>query len=468
MLFPTQTSLLPVTVALTNFLEKVGWKAFSLNYPYWYLGTTPYKFLVGPFVPILESLIHKLIPNVSLFNITIYLVICSYFLSVWGWILLIKKIKEIDKKSILLILVFLIVFPWRLFSSIALSEGTATVAQNLLPFVLYAFWNYLEKKGRLNFIWAALATLLILLINTNVLPVFIVGAVSLAITEAYREGKVRRVGQELKRVLLPFACGFILATFWYTPSYWWTILVNPSVGGASGLKVLVRIFDLLRGYIPLVLAIVAVYFVSKIKERITVFTLVWLLTFTFLSLFRFLSDPDFWMDWTAWMGELEIGFVFLLTLINIKFKPLKAILFLVPFLLTFYAYTRLGKPSLITKEIPKGAQSLSEVANLTGTKRVFLSGTTVFWANALTDIYQVRGGKDEVSKDPSWAKGAWVIRESPSIEETKLWIKNLGVSYVLVHGPKSPEFFHDFKNLGKWEGTGIRGSKILEDILYTF
>ena len=53
-MFPTQTSLIPIGVALARFLGERGLTAFSSNYPYWYLGTTPFRFLTGPVVPILN------------------------------------------------------------------------------------------------------------------------------------------------------------------------------------------------------------------------------------------------------------------------------------------------------------------------------------------------------------------------------------------------------------------------------
>ena len=47
-MFPAQLSFIPVTVALTRFIEANG---FVGTYPYWYLGTTPVKYLTGPVVP---------------------------------------------------------------------------------------------------------------------------------------------------------------------------------------------------------------------------------------------------------------------------------------------------------------------------------------------------------------------------------------------------------------------------------
>ena len=47
-MYPPQTSLIPAAVALTRYIAEHG---FSGNYPYWYLGTTPVRYLTGPVVP---------------------------------------------------------------------------------------------------------------------------------------------------------------------------------------------------------------------------------------------------------------------------------------------------------------------------------------------------------------------------------------------------------------------------------
>lgn len=48
-MYPPQTSLMPVQVALARFLEQGG--DIFVNYPYWYLGTTPFRYLTGPIPP---------------------------------------------------------------------------------------------------------------------------------------------------------------------------------------------------------------------------------------------------------------------------------------------------------------------------------------------------------------------------------------------------------------------------------
>ena len=76
MIFPAQTSLIPATVALVRWIETNG---FSGLYPYWYLGTTPVKYLIGPVVPGVLVGLHKFLPGSSLFDLS-YLILTTLYL----------------------------------------------------------------------------------------------------------------------------------------------------------------------------------------------------------------------------------------------------------------------------------------------------------------------------------------------------------------------------------------------------
>jgi len=83
--------------------------------------------------------------------------------------------------------------------------------------------------------------------------------------------------------------------------------------------------------------------------------------------------------------------------------------------------------------------------------KALLSGTTTFWLNAFFDIPQVRGGKDEVSVHPTWREAVWEIREGIEPEKSVKWLKDLDISYLVVHIEDSEEFYHDFKHPEKFE-----------------
>lgn len=99
---------------------------------------------------------------------------------------------------------------------------------------------------------------------------------------------------------------------------------------------------------------------------------------------------------------------------------------------------------------PEGADKALGVEPLQGS-RVFLSGTTAFWLNSLVDVKQVRGGRDEAVKHASWREAVWEIRQGKSGEDTERVLRALAIDYIVVHTQTSAEFYHDFKDPGKFE-----------------
>lgn len=479
-MFPTQTSLIPVTVSLLRFVISNGFNSFNVNYPFWYLGTTPFKYLIGPVLPGIFLSLKSLSINVSLFDITIYLIILSFVVSLVGWILLISKITKTDKWIFFIIpaLIF-VILPWKYLAGFTLDEGTSTLAKNFLPWVLIGYFSYLDKKSILRFIIASLLTAFIFLINSDILPILFIGIIALCVSKSFNKEKKVSVEKLIKRALYIFLVGFIISTIWYGPNYWFTILSNPSIGGVIGIKVIFKVFDFLKIILPIFIAFLVVKVELKNKDSSKIFGLVWLLTFSFLSLYRFMADPDFWQDWTAWMSEVELGIWLIfssdlilylkketenLKLINILKKYLFIVL--IPFFVSYLAFNKLGKPVILSKEPPIIMENLEKLAQITQKDRVFLSGSTVFWANSLFDIYQIRGGRDQVSKDIVWREAAYTFREGRDLNLIRKYLKDLKVSYILVHTDRSLEYYKDFKEYDLWGKVGINVFEANGDIIY--
>lgn len=468
-MYPAQTSLIPITVAITSFLETNGIKALFGNYPYWYLGV-PAKFLLGPIVPIVTVFLHRILPNVSLFSIMIYLVLLSFLIASLGWGILARKISK--SKVIGFIVFFLsLILPYRYLSAFAFSEASLVIAKNLLPFGLIFYWNYLLNKNRKNALITVSVISVIFFISTGVMSTLVVGLASLIVSSSYKKGKMKDMEKKIKAVFLLLLLSLAIVTLWYTPSYWLAIITNPSIGGAIGYKVILRLFDLLRSLAPLILAMVVVYFSVKINKRLTIFSLTWVLTFLFLTIYRFIGDPDFWQDWTSWVYELEIGVAFLVSRpISSLYNKLRSksndiqygskiyiatiILIISPFLLSFYIYSISGKQRIISSNIPRVVASFEILGKLANDERVFLSGSTTFWVNSISNLNQVRGGVDNVAKHPFWDYAAYQLREGSDSELARSWLEALGVSYVLVHTDKSFEVYHDFRFINKWTKIG--------------
>ena len=494
-MFPPQTSLIPVTVALSKFAESLlnqnGWlaiRSLSVGWsPYWYLGV-PYRFLTGPVVPLISFYAHKVLPNVSLFSITIYFIVASFLLGALGWGVLVGKIQnpnfKIQKFGIgHLTFVIYLLLPWKYLSSIAISEASDVISGNFLPFALIAFWNYYQRPGRKNALIAILTLVFLLLINTTVFTILLVGLAALILSVSFKKGKFKGTGAFIKPTLFLILASLFIVTLWYTPSYWSTVILNPSIGGAAGYKVFLRIVDLLKTSVPLFFAIGAVYFSGKVKNRLIIFSLTWLFTFLFLTVFRFIGDPDFWQDWSSWFSELETGVVLLAVMpiwtIFLSLKEKKKdflysrkiyfvilVILILPFFLTKYIYSVLNEPRLITNSPPLAVKSLSKLSELAGDSRTFISGSTVFWANSSYDLIQVRGGVDKAATHPLWDHAAYQLREGSSVELAEAWLKVLGVEYVLVHGPASTEAYKDFKFIDKWDKVGERLWEENGDVIY--
>ena len=456
--------MIPVAVALARFIEAHG---FGGNYPYWYLGTTPVRFLTGPVVPLLLIGLRKIFSFFSYFDVVYVLLVMSFLASSVGWGILAAKLSK-NKNIGVIVGILVLILPWRWLSALTMAEPSIVFAKNLLPWGILSMSYYFTHKKIFTLILAILSVSFILLIHTAVLFPLVVGIAGLFI--ATREGKEDEEGEENlvdfgKQAFFILGSALVLITLWYTPGFWWRVSMNPSIGGAAGLFALGNAVNFLKILLPVAGAILAVSLLKKGVSPFARFSLVWLGTFGALTVFRFLANPAFWMDWMSWLFEVEIGMI-LVALTKIP-RPLFFSQLVLSVLISLFLYGKLGRPTLFSSTFPEGVASLVVLHERAGDKRVFLSGSTVFWADSLFDLKQVRGGRDEVAVNRVWRNAAYEIREGIDPSRTVLLLKELGVSYVLVHGEQSTEYYHDFKNLRKWE---MIGKKIWEergDAVYT-
>ena len=143
-------------------------------------------------------------------------------------------------------------------------------------------------------------------------------------------------------------------------------------------------------------------------------------------------------------------------------------LVVIPIFISYLAFSKLGKPTILSKNPSVIIKNLEKLSQITQKKRVFLSGSTVFWANAFYDIYQIRGGRDEVSKDLVWREAAYTFREGKNLNMIKKYLKELNIAYVLVHTITSSEYYKDFKNVNIWKSIGEKVFESSGDILYEY
>jgi len=301
-MFPVQSSFIPVTVALSRYIAEYGF--FGL-YPYWYLGSTPVKYLIGPIVPVILDTTNKL-TGLGLFNLSLLFVVFSIVLSACGWGIFTGHISGKSKVGIIVGILGLLL-PWHWYNSFALGEVSAIFAIALTPYVLFIYSKYIANKyDAKSLAIGAVSLLIILLVNSTAALVSILAILIIAIVVE----KPLETG--LKKVLLIIFTSWILSIFWYGVGYYLAILGSPSIGGGSLLSVFKTLADFLRTIVPIVLAIVFFWWKLKPQTRLAKFCLLWLVIFGSLTLFRFMADWDFWMDWTAWLWEIEVGLVLLI------------------------------------------------------------------------------------------------------------------------------------------------------------
>ncbi len=457
-IYPAQTSMMTIQIALARFLEQGG--DILGNYPYWYLGTTPYRYLTGPILPFLLAGIHQALPQLSLFTIFYLLITLTWLLGAGGVYLLIRELRGKRLSAVLAALLYLFgpVIPL----TFRFSNGLSLIAFSFLPFILALYSRFLKGWSRKLTALLSLAITFLFLLDSLVIPTMVLGMAAVFLSQV----GWKKPEEKIKRTLVPIAYCLILATLWYTPGYWLALLGAPSLAGKGLGEVMIWLGKLLPTIIAFSVALVSVKFFKK-KNQLRDFCFYWLLVFLCLSLLRFLADPDFWLDWIAYGTEIQFGLAIALALIVpalfSKLFTLRYSLFAIIFayclmpiawLFLFNQYVLSTLQTDITQTVEyRISKQLSETAD--PGERVFLSGTTAFWLNAFPAswrIPQVRGGVDQASIDPEWRRATWEIREGVDLEKTLEWLKKLRVAYVVVHTPDSEEFYHDFVYPEKFEG----------------
>lgn len=464
-MFPSQTSFIPVQIALIRFFEKGIWRAVFQNYPYWYLGTTPYRYLTGPILPLILSGLHKIFSKTTLFDLMWGVIIFAWIFGGAGVYFLVKALKGKEKETGSdITAIFTVIF--YLFGPIVpflfrFSDGLFLIAFSFVPWVLLLYFKFLERPTKRRKITLIIAITFLFLLDIQIISRLILGMVAVFLTLVGWRGAEKK----LRQTFFIFIFSFLFSTLWYSPGYWLTLLKSPSFAGKPAFSVIFWLGKLMPTTFAFIFAIISQKF-FKTKNRLRDFCFYWLFIFGFLTLVRFLSDPDFWLDWSTYGTELQIGLAILGGIIlekilqaeKFKILNLRYILkFICVLTIYFFLFAIIFKKYVFNtfqKDITRSVEyqigkELQKVVKPNET--VFLSGSTVFWLNTFFDIPQVRGGKDEASVDPFWRKAVWEVREGENPQDTLKWLRKLEVDYLVVHTKESREFYHDFKEPEKFE-----------------
>ncbi len=473
---------IPTVLALSKFFAS-DFPNFSW-YPNWYLGN-PYQYLIGPVVPAFLAIFNS---QFSIFNSYLALIFLSFIVGSSGIYFLLLDWGAGKRQALVSSLLYLLM-PFGIFL-LNYQNGLSHIAFSILPFILLFYHRFLALH--LEGVRVKMLVVLItfaLLIDISILLPIIIGFISMTVAFKNREDW-GYLGAKSALILL---LGISLASIWYTPKFWWILLSNPSIGGVGLFNLIINLFKLLLNLLPIALAVLVARWRGFKPQGYLLFAVLFFSSFLFLSLVRFLFDPDFVMDWTGFLLELQFGGAILLGRIT-EFKIFRgaesrfarqnskvfyAILFGMAILLNGYivSHSAIQQPARNAspaRQSPDGSSRMADGQsdaggfshepsgyqsriismvkdNVKSDERIFLSGSEVFFINQYSqDVQQVRGGVDQGSSHPFWAHGAYQIREGSDSELAYNWLKILGASYILVHQTSSKDIFHDFKNTQKY------------------
>jgi len=216
-----------------------------------------------------------------------------------------KLVRRLDGNKInsLISSIFFLLLP---FSYLILNfqNGLHHIAFGLFPWILVLFLNFVSKPGVKNAILLSILISFALLINISILLPVLVGIIALIIGFKIKKQKIEKISIHIILIIL-FA--LLISTLWYGSDYWLLIFSGPSFGGVPLIKLIQSIFHFLLQLLPILLAIFVIKWRHSKPSKILLFGTLFFSSFFFLTIVRFISDPDFVIDWIGFLIELQFG-----------------------------------------------------------------------------------------------------------------------------------------------------------------
>ncbi|MBI2034472.1 MAG: hypothetical protein HYT11_01940 [Candidatus Levybacteria bacterium] len=279
MFFFPSTSLAPTVIALsTFFLEhfpNIDW------YPYWYLGN-PYYYLIGPVVPVILGAV-RVVGAIGVEEAYLLLLIGSIFLGAVGLCLLLSSFGIRRSNAFIVSFLYLMAPGWLILLSF--QDGLHYIAFGFFPSLLLLYKRFLLSKATpWSLVSLSLFLAFLLLITVSILLPFLIAVIALIITYSKKE----QLGSALIQTTFSMLLALSLATLWYTPGFWLTLLTNPSFGGVPLYQLTWSLFRFAVQFLPLILAIIFVKWRGLKAKGPLMFGLLVFSSFLFLSVFLFL------------------------------------------------------------------------------------------------------------------------------------------------------------------------------------
>ncbi|SPE40741.1 conserved membrane hypothetical protein [Candidatus Sulfopaludibacter sp. SbA3] len=339
--------------------------------------------------------------------------------------------------------------PWRIQVLAKYGEGPHNTGLTLLPLALLGLWRAATGRRYALIFTAALVLAAIPLSNWVAAFALAISCVLLLLA-AWGER-----GFQLWRALAAAALAYLLACFWLTPSFVKTIAFNWPVdsfayhlkeqqvwllaGMTAGVLIIRAAFRLLRGSFYFCLVTMGAWVFGWVATAFYVYGLD-----TIPESRRYAIEFELFLA-LALVEALRLAMRSSNSTTRLCAVGAGGVMFLVgaPQL---WAYATEGWQ----KWLPAPPENTVEyrlgkwIAGQGPVGRVFASGGMRFRLNSWFDIQQVGGGFETGLQNRVPYDLSYDIRAGHDAASALLELKALGAQYVVVHGPKSKEYYRDF------------------------
>lgn len=443
-----------------------GWNPFQ------YCGI-PTRFLYVPALPYVTALLVRLLPHVPLdyiYRVTVSLATCLGPVTMFFFALFFTRNRRWSFMAALAYSFIspsyglfpavekdrgIVQLPWRIQVLAKYGEGPHNTALMLMPLVLLAVWLAATRRGYPRILAAAMLLALTPLVNW-------VGAFALAIACVLL--LLAGIGERNFRVLPVCAAGglaYLLACFWLTPGFIRTIASNwpaDSFAYHFGTPQEWLVAGLLAG-------VLALRFLFRFTRAPFYLCFVTLAAFTFgwISTFFYLGGYDTIPESRRYAIEFELFLALaLVEAIRLGTRHANqtvrlcavgtALMLLLAASPQLWAYVNEGwsRWQPVPREDSIEYRLARWIADHPPQGRIFASGGMRFRMNSWFDLPQVGGGfetglQNRVPWDLSYrVRTARDLEPGRETADTLLMLKAMDTQYVVIHGPKSREYYRDF------------------------
>ncbi len=357
----------------------------------------------------------------------------------------------------------LLQIPWRLQVLVKYGEGPHTAGFVFILASIWATWRAAQRRDFTSLFLAAVLMAITVLTNW-------VAALALAICTVLLITTMWGVnGFKPGRVIAAGAIGYLLSCFWLTPSFVYTMAFNwPQ--DAFGYK-MQSAERLMIGFWFGGLILIRLLFIELPKQRYLCYVLSCLFAFgsmvTAFYAYNINTIPE------SRRYALEYEFFLILAFVetvrvavnsNRQGLRLAAVFVMMAGLLYVtpttwgYIYNQWSKWTTASKEQTVEFDMARRLDAIPQAGRVFVSGGTRFYLNSWFDEPQIGGVFETGLHNRIPVDMIYQIRTDllskpgEEAENTILQLRAMAVELAVIHGPKSAEYYRDFKFPNKLEG----------------